>query len=240
VQLIECKHINDLEEGSVPPYASFMKTLTFVRHGQSLANIGGVTMENREIPLSEVGHRQAQELSLLLPGSPSLVLVSPFRRAIDTASPYCAKHEASFTVLELLREFTMIDPALLAGMTGAERRPIADAHWEEADPFKRMGARAETFLEFDERVAAFVHDKLPTLPEGAVVFGHGQWFALLVWKLLGFSANDSFGMKGFRRFLTGFPVPNGAVYRLVELAPTRWTVEADETILRQASAWPHE
>lgn len=216
-----------------------MKTLTFVRHGQSLANTGGVTMENKEIPLTEVGHRQAQELSLLLPASPSLVLVSPFRRAIDTAFPYCAKQDASYTVLELLREFNMIDPALLADMTGAERRPIAEAHWEEADPSKRMGARAETFLEFDERVATFMHDKLPTLPDAAVLFGHGQWFALLVWKLLGFAANDSFGMKGFRRFLHGFPMPNGAVYRLVELAPNRWTVEADETIMRKACTWQY-
>ena len=39
--------------------ASPLRTLYFVRHGQSLANAGGVTMPNAEIPLTDLGQRHA-------------------------------------------------------------------------------------------------------------------------------------------------------------------------------------
>ena len=39
------------------------RTITFVRHAQSLSNAGGVTMEHGAIPLTELGHRQAQRLA---------------------------------------------------------------------------------------------------------------------------------------------------------------------------------
>ena len=40
-----------------------MKKIVFVRHGQSVANAGGVTMEHDEIPLSPLGMRQAALLA---------------------------------------------------------------------------------------------------------------------------------------------------------------------------------
>lgn len=209
------------------------RSIHFVRHGQSHSNVGGLTMAHHAIPLTELGHAQAQALATLLPSVPSCVWTSPFLRAQDTAAPYCTMAGQSAQALELLHEFEMIDPDLLEGMTGAERRPVADRYWEEADPDRRMGTRAETFREFEGRVEAFRRQWLAQLPDGAVLFGHGMWTALLFWKLLGFQATDSQGMKAFRRFQLGFPMPNGAVYRLTELAPGRWEITADQAAARQ-------
>jgi len=47
-----------------------MKTITFVRHGESTANAGGITMAQAEIPLSDLGTQQAIALAPLLPCFP--------------------------------------------------------------------------------------------------------------------------------------------------------------------------
>ena len=65
-------------------------------------------------------------------------------------------------------------------------------------------------------------DRLPLLPDGTVCFGHGIWIGMVAWKLLGFGADTSDDMRRFRRFQTGLPLPNGAVYALEELAPAQW------------------
>ena len=210
----------------------FMRKIYFVRHGQSLANAGGVTMEHHAIPLTDIGHRQAAALSVLLPDSPSEIHVSPFVRARDTAIPYCQRVALQPFIGDGLREFETIDPTLLIGMTGAQRRPIADAYWTEGDAFKRMGERAETFVEFSARVAAFKALTLPTISDNAVVFGHGMWIAMLFWQLMAFPYDDGFAMKAFRRFQMGFPMPNGAVYCFTETAPGHWGVKANERVLR--------
>jgi broad specificity phosphatase PhoE len=212
-----------------------MKTITFVRHGQSTANAGGVTMAHDAIPLSALGKLQAQMLATVLPQRPSLILASEYLRAQHTAQPYCERVGLRAQTHPLLHEFSTIDPAWLEGMNGEQRRPIADAYWQESDPEKRMGPEAETFTEFVQRVAAFL-PQLQQLPDGAVLFGHGMWIGLLIWKLLGFTAPDSVGMKAFRRFQLGLPMPNGAVYRLREAASGHWYAQVDEPTLRKILA----
>jgi broad specificity phosphatase PhoE len=215
------------------PSSPTMRTIHFVRHGQSFANVGGVTMEHHAIPLTDIGHRQAEALALMLPQSPTEVWVSPFVRAQDTAKPYCQRVSRKAVTLDGLREFETIDPALLQGMTGEQRKPIVDAYWAKSDPSKRMGKQAETFSEFAARVEAFKALRLPDLPNGTILFGHGMWMGLLCWFLLGFQAEDGMGMKSFRRFQLGLPMPNGAVYRLTEVAAGHWTINAETAIMRQ-------
>ncbi len=52
----------------------------FVRHGQSTANAGGMTMEHADIPLSQLGRAQATLLAALLEVQPVLVLTSTYLR----------------------------------------------------------------------------------------------------------------------------------------------------------------
>ena len=212
-----------------------MKTITFIRHGESTANAGGITMAHDAIPLSELGKIQAQALAAVLDLQPSKIVVSEYLRTHETAQPFCEKVSMQPVIHSALNEFSCLDPALIQGMVGAQRRPMAEAYWQAADPERRMGEQADTFHEFEQRVAAFIPE-LDNLPDKTVLFGHGIWFALLTWKLLGFSARHHQGMKAFRRFRSGFPMPNAAVYRLESFTHGRWRVQADEVTLNKVSA----
>jgi broad specificity phosphatase PhoE len=63
--------------------------MILVRHAQSIANAGGVTMEHSQIPLSPLGRREAESLVRLLPQSTERILVSGMIRTHQTAAPYC-------------------------------------------------------------------------------------------------------------------------------------------------------
>ena len=187
-------------------------------------------MPHALIPLRDLGRQQAIDLAGLLPGTPGGVLASPFLRAVDTARPY-ADHVGQVVELEpLLQEFDMIDPALIAGMDRVQRRPMAERFWEEADLDQCMGHQAESFRCFAGRVTSFLTDLLPTLPARTVCFGHGIWMAMATWQVLGFNTADSQSMRAFRKFQLGFPLPNGVVYRLVELTPGAWSLQAGLSI----------
>jgi broad specificity phosphatase PhoE len=212
-----------------------VKTIIFIRHGESIANAGGVTMTHAAIPLSELGKVQAQALAAALDLQPSKIVVSEFLRTHETAHPFCNKVSMQPVIHSALNEFSCLDPALIQGMVGEQRRPIAEAYWQAADPEKRMGEQADTFHEFEQRVTAFIPE-LDSLPNNTVLFGHGIWFALLTWKLLGFSARHPQGMKAFRRFRSGLPMPNTAIYLLESFTPGRWRVEVDEATMNKMSA----
>ncbi len=107
-------------------------------------------------------------------------------RAVETAAPLCARWQCQAEVHPLLHEFSALDADRLQGMTGVERRPLADAYWAAADPEIRMGPNAETFLEFADRVDAFQLE-LAQMPDRTVLIGHGIWFGLLFWRLMGFA-----------------------------------------------------
>lgn len=181
-------------------------------------------MPHALIPLTEAGRKQADALSALLPAQPPRILASPFIRALDTAEPYATRMQVKIEREPLLQEFDMVDPVLIAGMDQAQRRPIADAFWKEGDPAKQMGEQAESFGQFASRVSVFMAERLPLLPDGTVCFGHGIWIGMVAWKLLGFGADTCDDMRRFRRFQTGLPLPNGAIYALEELAAAEWVL----------------
>ena len=202
-----------------------MTTVYCIRHGQSVANAGGVTMEHAAIPLSARGLAQAAALpaafASVLDVQPSRVLVSSYVRARQTAEPFCERFALQAEVDPLLHEFSALDANLLQGMLGAERRPLADAYWQAADPALRSGPEAETFFEFNARVEGFVTTTLPSLSNGCVLFGHGIWFALLFWQLKGARVESSANMEAFQRFRQTLPMPNCALYSL-EQVERRW------------------
>lgn len=201
-----------------------------VRHGESVSNAGGLTMEHSAIPLSPLGLAQAAALPSALDVRPSRVLVSGYLRAVETAGPFCARHGMTAEIHPLLHEFSALDANDLLGMRGHERRPLAEAYWQRCDPELRSGSGAETFLEFDARVEAFAAE-LPSLPDRTVLFGHGIWFALLVWKLGGGGATStSRGMASFRQFQRALPMPNCAVYALERQPGGQWSAKADARV----------
>ncbi|MEN5289968.1 histidine phosphatase family protein [Stenotrophomonas lactitubi] len=197
-----------------------------MRHGESRSNAGGVTMPHAEIPLTDKGRTEAAELVNLLPVRPGKILSSPFLRAVDTAQPYAERVGARVELEPLLCELNMIDPALISGLNHSQRRPITENFWHEADPQMQLGENAESFEYFSGRVRTFRAATLTSLPHNTVCFGHGIWIGMLAWQLLGFSCETSYDMRLFRRFQTGFPLPNGVIYVARELKPGDWALGA--------------
>ena len=189
-----------------------MKTLYLIRHAQSEANAGGISKPERDIALSPLGREQAQALVARLPRS-NHVYVSELRRTHETAAPYCRAHGITPQVLPQLNEFSCLAFDRIRGMDGAARRPLADAYWQRADPLECTGAGADSFAAFNQRLSAFLAH-YPQLEDGSLLFGHGIWIGLLAWRLLGFSAETAADMAAFRRFQTGLPMPNTAVWQL--------------------------
>ena len=189
-----------------------MKTLYLIRHAQSEANAGGISKPERDIALSPLGREQAQALVARLPRS-NHVYVSELRRTHETAAPYCRAHGITPQVLPQLNEFSCLAFDRIRGMDGTARRPLADAYWQRADPLECTGASADSFAAFNQRLSAFLAH-YPQLEDGSLLFGHGIWIGLLAWRLLGFSAETAADMAAFRRFQTGLPMPNTAVWQL--------------------------
>ncbi len=200
-----------------------MTTIYFVRHGESTANVGGVTMPHADIPLSDLGRHQAKNLAEQFAVQPSCILVSKYLRTQQTAQPLSEKTQQAINVHPLLHEFSALGHSLIEGMTGVQRRPIAHAYWEASDPFMRMGDEAETFMEFNGRVNAYILD-FPNLSDQTVVFGYGIWFALLFWKLQGNDCDDPSSMRAFRQYQLSLPMQNCAVYSLKNIGSNRWHV----------------
>lgn len=98
-----------LAEGSV------VTRIYCVRHGQSVANAGGLTMEHAAIPLSPLGVVQAAALAELLDVEPSRILTSSYVRAVETAAPLCARWQRQAEVHPLLHEFSALDADRLLG-----------------------------------------------------------------------------------------------------------------------------
>ena len=210
-------------------------TVFLIRHGQSQANVGGITLENAVVPLTMLGELQARALAPLLPATAG-IWSSPFKRALDTAAPYCARLGQSAAVHDDLREFETIDTLQLRGSSYAEREAAVAGYWLKSDPDHRSGPASETFREFHDRVVRARTQFLPSLPDGTVIFGHGMWMALLFWQMWGFETVDHVGMALFRRFQLGFPTPNTVAYGVTQAAPGKWTVKVDEAALRAVAA----
>jgi broad specificity phosphatase PhoE len=155
------------------------------------------------------------------------VAVSRFVRAQQTAVPYCQRFDFDAQIDPDLDEFSVIDPALIEGLNGAQRKPYVKAYWEEPDLHRRLGEHADTFAEFAERVRRF-QNRMDTLQDGPVIFGHGIWLALLSWHLQGCGVANKAEMRAFREFQLQLPMPNCAVFHLVRNGE-RWRMQSDHS-----------
>lgn len=202
------------------------RDLIFIRHAESVSNAGGLTVPHSEIPLSGLGQRQAAVLAEILPARPTHIVMSPMIRTHQTAAPYVARVSVVPEIAPELGEFSIVGHALIDGMNGSTRKAVVKPYWDDPNPERRMGEGADTFREFEARVAAY-QSQMPNLATGTVVFGHGIWFGLLAWRLLGHSVTDPASMQAFRRFQIGLPMPNCAVHHLSLEEGKPWRVCAD-------------
>jgi len=127
--------------------------LVFITHSTSTDNEAGIASGSRDVPLSELGRRQAAEVGERFRGAIDVVYCSDLRRAIETAE---IAFGPLFRVDSRLREQDYGD------RTGA---PSAEVEIERVDTTDRPFPGGESLSDVASRVAAFVDE----LDEGRVL-----------------------------------------------------------------------
>ena len=134
----------------LPLFAELPSSLTLVRHAESVGNLANtrareadathldLDVRDPDVDLSDNGIRQADALghwfaSLALDERPTVVLSSPYRRALHTATRTVGETGLEIVVDERLRER---DLGLFDGLTG---RGIRDRYGEDARRRARLG-----------------------------------------------------------------------------------------------------
>lgn len=188
-----------------------MLNVRFIRHGESLANIGCVTAEPRDIPLTLEGRQQAEAISQSFDQAPRLIISSPYQRALQTAEPTIARFpDAPFEVWPV-QEFEMLAIARRVGTTSHDRRPLIEAYWAKGDPDYVDGAGAESYRAFMGRVREALA-RLEAFPEKTgeiAVFGHEQFMKAVLLEITDPSHQvDERAMRVFHDFHNANPIAN--------------------------------
>ena len=97
-----------------------MKRIWLIRHGESIANAGEATQDHRNIPLSELGLKQAQSLALQIPRRPDLIVTSPYLRAQQTAMCTIGRFPDTVTgIWDCVHEFVYLGRRRSSGGRGS-------------------------------------------------------------------------------------------------------------------------
>ena len=195
-----------------------MKKIYLVRHGQSHSNAGGEAMINADIPLTELGQHQAEQVAYwlyeTLGDNIDSIMVSKFLRTHQTAQPLVDKLGLTPTVIEGLQEFDYLSFTAIDGTSLNHRRQLADDYWVVFDVDDRAGEDSESYREFCTRVAD-VLEQFKAMPDGNhVVYTHGIWMSMLVWQILGQPYHNNERMRKFRQFEMSIRPRNCEVLRL--------------------------
>lgn len=193
-----------------------MLTVRFIRHGESVANAGGVTEQPHSVPLTTLGREQAEELSRSFAGPPDLIITSPYLRARHTAAPAAARFAHVPLEVWPVHEICCLAPGRCVGTTSMQRRPWVEAFWERADPHHRDGEGAESYTEFAGRVRAALGRLAMLPPLDVTVFSHGQFMKAIEWEIVqGSPPMDADAMRGFRATHIAAPIGNAEGFLLL-------------------------
>jgi broad specificity phosphatase PhoE len=189
-----------------------MRTIWFVRHGQSESNAGLPVLFPGSSVLTEQGQIQARHVATALPSAPDLIVTSPYIRTQLTAAPTIERFPTIPHEEWPVQEFHYLSLPRDRPSTLAERSPLAAAYWERCDPFYNDGPDVESFSDLLERVQTTKEIMLARPEHFIVVFSHGLFSRALLWSLLSKHVPlTSACMQRFRNFMKGIRMPNAAI-----------------------------
>jgi broad specificity phosphatase PhoE len=160
------------------------------RHGNTDWNAGRRVQGQTDVPLNDLGRRQAAEAAALLVAMrPAAIVASDLRRAADTAAALAALTGQSVTHDERLRERYF---GAWQGLTMAEvalRRPVEFARWKAGQD---VGGDVEDLDVMGKRVSDALQDAAALVPSGGtvVVATHGAAARQGVGHLLGWGREE--------------------------------------------------
>lgn len=198
-----------------------MKTFHIIRHAESLANIGEKTDRHDSIPLSDFGKEQARELAERISIIPDLIVVSPFSRTLETATPYIRKYPEIPVETWEVEEFTYLNPQIFNGTTPLERQKAVREYWDKEDIHYQDCDGVESYILFIHRIDRFLKRVMERPEQNIVVFSHGNFIytlkEFLLLKEKGFSLEET-AREIIKRHKTftheTFPIGNVSIHKL--------------------------
>lgn len=191
-----------------------MRTIWFIRHGESESNVGLPTSDPVSIELTEHGLEQAKHIALSFTEQPSLIITSSYLRTKQTALPTIRRFPDIRHEEWPVHEFTFLALHNKERTTIYDRRPMVQKFWHRNDPYYVAGEGAESFAGFMERVRDMI-ERIKHLEESFIaIFSHEQFIRGVLWLLLLGSAEVSCDIARFKSFLSAFSMPNGSILKV--------------------------
>jgi broad specificity phosphatase PhoE len=183
--------------------------LWLIRHGESHSNTGVWSNNPGEVSITKKGEKQACDFAAKITDRPDLIIVSPFKRAKDSAKFIMERWNEVAMETWPIQEFTYLSSM----RTEQERKKAIEEYWQRSDVHYRDGESAESFDDFMKRVRAF--DLHVSAQKGfIVVVGHGQFIKAFMLNRSQPYDGTSQWMKMYRENETSNPVRNGEIIRL--------------------------
>lgn len=146
-----------------------------VRHAESTGNIGEVTKNAKEIPLSEKGFAQAEEFAKKISQKPDLIVMSPFIRTHQTAKPLIKKFNSPTEIWDV-QEFTFLCNEDYNNTTEFERKEKSKIYYQKNNPDFIVGDGAESFNQMMVRVENMLNKlKKMNKDKFVIIFSHGRF-----------------------------------------------------------------
>jgi broad specificity phosphatase PhoE len=183
-----------------------MYLITLLRHGESEGNASGVIQGRSDLPLTENGVEQTQNLAQAWKSEGiwfHQIVSSPLKRARQTAEAIAAVLEipVEFNQVWMERAFGELEGKTLEEVQGQD--PSIDFY----DPYRLPAIGAETALDLFIRASQGLQDVLRR-PEGSyLVVSHGAILNMALYSALGLSLQNgssprfSLGNTGFANLL---------------------------------------
>ncbi|HEY3340970.1 MAG TPA: histidine phosphatase family protein [Anaerolineae bacterium] len=204
-------------------------TLYLIRHGRSVGNATQRIQGWLDLPLDDLGRKQARLAGVRLRHKPlAAIYTSPLQRAAETAQLIAAACGLTVNYDERLREYHM---GAWTGMTAQEIQAMMPPRWDD-DQYDRIGPGGETGADMRTRVSSFMSDVLARHQD--------QMFAVVCHGgTLGGIVSMALGMPARRR--QPFSFANASITKLT-YERGRWKVRSvnDRCHLRTLSGPFHE
>ena len=199
--------------------------LYLARHGQTDWNVGDRYQGTYDEPLNARGHRQARELAAALPRTIEQIVVSPMRRAQQTAEPVIAALGVPSITHEAFRERSF---GRWEGLTYAEARALDPALFDRGGIFRfdEQPPGAEPLQALVDRTGNGLREVAQRFPDRRVLLiVHGFVIRALRLQLEGMSPDELWAM----------PKPmNGQIFHYPPAHVQRWLSTGEATRLQGA------
>ncbi|HEX6030651.1 MAG TPA: histidine phosphatase family protein [Tepidiformaceae bacterium] len=168
-----------------------------VRHGETPHNAGSITLGREDVPLNELGRRQAAALGVRLAPEPlSVIYASPLTRARETARAIAGERDIAVEIRDELIEMDVGETENIPYEEVRRRFPEFLEAWRGPHPEDVVMPGGESLRDVAARVDAFLGG-LRTVPaEQVVVVTHNFVLKVLLCRLL------EVELSAFRSFTT--------------------------------------